>query len=160
MKHFSDYVPTANLIVGGDALKTHEKLSVDECAAKCGVQKGCRSVNYCHESAKTPVATCSLMAQSPTDSGAERSRHPGCWNYRRLSVAAAAAPPGDTSPSGYSGARLSWLVIGMIITGAVLGMAGLLVYGHIRARSGRSADSGGLGLSIPSVRWSRQKDEE
>lgn len=158
-KHFSDYVPTANVIVGGDALQKLEKLSTDECAAKCSAQSGCRSINYCHESARTPEATCSLMAVSPSDRGAEKNRHPGCWNYRRVNVVNAPPTQKPAGPTGYMGARLTWLVIGMIITGAVLGIAGLLAYGHYRARAGHSPN-GVLGLSIPSVRWSRQRDEE
>ena len=159
-KHFSDYLPTANVIVGGNSLQTLTDVSPDECAAKCSAKTACRSVNFCPESAKNPNSTCSLMEQSLADAGAERIRHPGCWNYRRLTATTAAKPvPPPPSPPGYRGASLSWLVIGMLVTGAVLGMAGLLAYGTWRARSGRTAN-GSLGLAVPSVRWSRQRDEE
>lgn len=158
--HFSDYIPTANLVVRGDALETLEDLTPDACTAKCTASPECRSVNYCHKSARVEKTTCSLMSLSPSAPDVHGSRQSGCWNYRRQSVGAELPHHPPPPPPGYMGARLTWLVIGMIVTGAVIGAAGLLAYGYWSGRSGRNASGGGLGLAIPSVRWSRQRDEE
>lgn len=156
VKHFADYLPTANVIVGGDALQLVENVDAEKCTAKCSVKPDCRSVNYCYQSAKTPDATCQLMKFSPSDKDVPKSRHPGCWNYRKQSgVSLPYHPP---PPPGYTGGRLTGLVIGMIITGMVLGVVAVLAYGHYKSRSEQS--SGRLGLSIPSVRWSRQNNDE
>ena len=152
--------------MGSEAAETLNQLSPDECTAKCSTLPDCRSVNYCPKSARSPDSTCAIMKKSLKDPSVSRIRDPGCWNYRRLSADTFPPPPPPPPPppagntvTGYTGARLTWLVIGMIVTGAVVGMAALLAYGSWKARSGRTAN-GSLGLAIPSVRWSRQRDEE
>ena len=154
-------------------LEQMEGVTADSCATRCSLSKECLSFNFCASTAKSSTSLCTLTAKHPMIKGAKTNRKEGCRNYFKPKSAIApeeptkpegpedpppAEPPKAVMKPGYiSGGKFTGIIFAMIFTGLILGVVGQLGWKTWKARGARD---GGLGLDVPSVRWTRQKDDE
>jgi len=159
VRHLYEYTSSTVVVKEDSPLERIEGSPVDSCATQCSSIPGCRSFNYCPPTAKEARSECSLTSKSPLDPSVETTtERTGCINFHKTTEILTSTGEEKKSSGRLSSGGLTGVLFAMIFVGIILAIIGDIGWKKWQAR--REGSGGGIGLDVPSVRWTRQKDEE
>ena len=170
MHYLYEFSPSSDIINDENPIQVAYNVSAESCAARCSLASECSSFNFCDGSVNGTDKLCIFSTKHPQDQEVETTKIDGWKSYSKENPQTKPDPSPKPKPqpdptttsnsdleSGYmSGGKFTGIIFAMIFTGLIVGAVGQFGWNKWR---GRREAVGGLGVDVPSVRWTRQRDE-